>query len=122
MTTCNNLNFVFVANRDEEMRFQLGSGEGEDFVAEDITGATANIELRSQLLDASPALTLAGAIPDPPDGTIIYTFAAATTAALLPAGEETIEYFYAAKITRVSGKTEDFISGSLTVNLSANQS
>lgn len=89
----------------------------ENRVAIDLTGASAKMQLRDNLLDETFAAELIGVIAVPASGQIQFTLTPEQTLALLPDGETSITFVYDVMVTFADGVTEPYLNGQIKIYL-----
>jgi len=100
--------FDITADNDFPMSFTLTNEDGSPF---DLTGATADMQVREKNTDAAIKETATGGIVDEAGGVIDFTLSDVQTRNMLPISEATFKYVYDIQITYADTTKETVVTG-----------
>ena len=92
-----------------------------DEVAIDLTGATADMDLRDPVTNAVVAQVMSGGIVTPLEGAMRFTLTDIETAALLPRTEDSASWAFSVKLKYLDGTKQTILAGMLKLTQAATE-
>lgn len=92
-----------------------------DEVGKNLTGATAKMDLREAVTDATVAQAMSGGILTASTGSMRFTLTDAQTATLLPRAETSKTWVFSVKITFSDATEKTILTGALTLHQAATE-
>jgi hypothetical protein len=117
MACVGNDNPCFIGGDDLTYPVQFLLSDGETPI--DLTGATAAMDLRDSVTDASVAQVMSGGITDATNGQMVFTLTDVETALLLPRTVATQKWVFSVKLTYVDLSEQTILAGELTLDQAA---
>lgn len=108
-----------IAGDDFYYDIQYTESDGETPI--DLTGATAVMELRDSVTDATIVDTMSGGVSDGESGMMRFTLTATETSALLPRAEASRKLVFSVKITFSDATKYTVLTGVLDVEQAATE-
>lgn len=109
-----NYDLCWISNDDIYFDLQYLESDGETPI--DLTGATALMELRDSVTDASVVDTMNGGIINAANGQMRFTLTDTETAALLPRAQASRTLEYSVKLTYSDASKQTILTGKATLN------
>lgn len=109
--------FCGVAGDDHAIDFVWTESDGTTAI--DLTGATAAMDLREAVTDASVAQAMTGGITVAASGEMRFTLTDTETAALLPRATASQDWVYSVKLTYSDATEQTIITGNYKIEQAA---
>ena len=117
MACVGNDNPCFIAGDDVIYSLQFFESDGETAI--NLTGATAKMDLRVSVTNASVVQAMSGGIVSALLGQMEFTLTDAETATLLPRATESTSWAFSVKITYSDASEETILAGTFTLDQAA---
>lgn len=109
----------FIAGDD--LFYDIKFTENDETIPKDLTGATAKMDLRSDVTDVAVTQSMSGGIIEPLLGQMRFTLTDVETASLLPRADPEISFVFSVKITYQDLSEETILTGTLELKQAATE-